>query len=193
MTERLRAQKGLKSSTMRIGKIFKDESAVEGLPMRVVITIILFSVILGLSAKVVYNFINDTKEKKLLGELDLIEKRAAVMYMQGGARDINNLNDFSGTVETITVKIPDNVAFVVFGSMPTSDGKPLETRDTNAEYANNVYYYVLNDGRVQTKSSIAQFTAKSRNLNKPVVLYPGEYVLTLELVKNDNGMYVQID
>lgn len=185
---------------MRIDKIFKDESAVEGLPMRVVITIILFSVILGLSAKVVYNFINDTKEKKLLGELDLIEKRAAVMYMQGGARYVSNSgetgssDDFSGTVETITVKIPDNVAFVVFGSMPTSDGSPPTKRDA---YADNVYYYVLNDGRVQTKSSIARFTAKDPNSNKPVdkpvVLYPGEYVLTLELVKNDNGMYVQID
>lgn len=175
---------------MVVSNFLKDESAVEGMPMRVVITLILFSVILGLSSKVVYNFINDTKEKKLIGELDLIEKRAAVIYTQGGARDISNSADFSGTMENITVKIPDNVAFVVFGSMPTPDGKPPVTRDIRAD---NIYYYVLNDGKVQTKSSIARFSANDTNLNKPVVLYPGEYELTLELVKNNNGTYVKIE
>ncbi len=167
----------------------KDGSAVEGMPMRIVITVILFSVILSLSAKAVYSFINDSKEKKLADELDLIEKRAALMYTQGGARDINNTDDF-GTMENITVKIPDNVVFVVFGSMPSPDGKSPKTRDIHAD---NVYYYVLKDGRVQAKSSVARFSADDENLNMPVVLYPGEYELTLELVKNNNGVYVKIE
>ncbi len=148
-----------------VARNFPDnESAAEGLPMRIVITIILFSVILGLSGKAVYNFINDVKEKNLMGELDLIEKRAAIIYIQGGARDINDPDDFSGTMEDIHVRIPDNVAFVVFGAMPTADGKPPETRDAHTD---NVYYYVLTNGKMQTRSSIARFSSGDMNLNTP--------------------------
>ncbi len=168
----------------------KDESAVEGLPLRIVIAIILFSVILALCAKTLSNFIGDMNEKKLTGELDVIEKNAAAMYMNGGARDINNPLDFPGTVENIHVNIPDNAAFVVFGAMPQADGNPPATRETHAD---NVYYYVLDDGRVQSISSIARFSANGTDLDRPVVLYPGEYEITLELVRNGNGTYVTID
>ncbi|MCX9073408.1 MAG: hypothetical protein OIN88_01935 [Candidatus Methanoperedens sp.] len=171
----------------KLDLLLKDESAVEGLPIRVAASLIIFSVILGLSAKAIYDFMDDAKENELMGELNLIERHAAMMYTNGGARDIHNPVDFSGSRESIHVKIPDNAAFVVFGSMPISDGSPPEILDTRTD---NVFYYVLNDGRVQTKSSIARFSAD--DLNKPFVLYPGEYELMLELVKNNNGTYVRI-
>lgn len=161
---------------MVVQRLLEDERAAEGLPMRILVTVIIFSVVLGLSGKAAFDLIGDAKEKKLMGELDLIEKRAAVMYVQGGARDIDDPDDHSGTVESINVKIPDNAAFVVFGAMP--DGAADERTD-------NVYYYVLNDGRVQAKSSIARFKG-------PIVFYPGEYELKLGLVRNHNGTFVEI-
>jgi hypothetical protein len=146
------------------------------MPMRIVVTVVLFAVILGLTGKAASDFINDVKEKKLMDELDRIEKRAALIYTQGGARDINDPGDLSGTVEIISVKIPDNTAFVVFGGMPDS------TADARTD---NVYYYVLNNGRVQAKSSIARFSGNA-------VFYPGEYELTLELIRNNSGTFVEI-
>lgn len=169
-------------------KFIKDESAAEGLPMRIVVTLILFSVILGLSAKLFNDFTSDIKEKKFRGELDLIEKRASVMYTYGGGRDINNPNDFSGSIENIHITVPDTVAFVVIGAMPSPDGKPPIYGDINTD---NVYYYVTNDGRIETKSSIARFSINDTSLNKPLVLYPGEYELKLELVKNSKGTYIE--
>ena len=174
---------------MFLRKFSLDESAVEGLPVRLTVTVILFSVILALSARALYHFVSDENEKKLMGELDMIEKHASIIYMNGGARDMNDLEGFSGTIEKINVHIPDNIAFAVFGGMPTKDGKPPETMD---EHSDNVYYYILNDGRVQTRSSVARFSANVTGLNKPLVLYPGEYELTLELVRNNNGTYVRI-
>ncbi len=161
---------------MVVQRLLKDERAAEGLPMRIVVTMIIFSMILGLTGKAAFDFIDDAKEKKLMGELDTVEKRAAGMYVQGGARDIDNPEDHSGTVESIKVKIPDNAAFVVFGGMPG---------DAADERTDNVYYYVLNDGRVHAKSSIARFLG-------PAVFYPGEYELKLELVRNHNGTFVKI-
>lgn len=66
-----------------------EDTAAEGLPMRLIVTVVLFSVIIGLTSKAAYLFIYDEKEKKLQGELDLINSRASQMYIQGGARDIN--------------------------------------------------------------------------------------------------------
>ncbi len=169
-----------------------NDSAAEGLPMRLVVTVILLSVIIGLSAKAVYLFIDNTNEKKLKGQLDLIDQRASLIYIQGGAQDIDDPADFSGTVENIHVEIPDNAAFVVFGGMPSSDGNPPEAGAGNL-HTDNVFYYVLNDGRVQTRSSIARFSSNTTGLNRPFVLYPGEYDLTMELVKNKNGTYVRIE
>jgi hypothetical protein len=154
----------------------RDERAIEGMPMRIMVTVVIFAVILGLTGKAASDFIGDVKEKKLMDELDRIEKRASVMYAAGGGRDINNPEDFSGTVESIRVKIPDNAAYVVFGGM--TDGAADARTD-------NAYYYVLNDGRMQAKSSIARFSGQT-------VFYPGEYELTLELIRNNNGTYVAI-
>ena len=146
------------------------------MPMRIVVTAVVFAVILGLTGKAASDFIGDVKEKKLMDELDRIEKRAAVMYLQGGARDMDNPSNLSGTTESIHVEIPDNTAFVVFGGMP--DGSP----DARAD---NVYFYVLDNGRVQAKSSIARFSG-------PSVFHPGKYELELELVRNNNGTFVAI-
>ena len=175
---------------MILKNFLNDDSAAEGLPMRLVVTVILMSVIIGISAKAAFLFINDEKEKNLKGELDLIDKRASLMYIQGGAHDIDNPDGFSGTMENIHIEIPDYAAFVVFGAMPSPDGNPAEKGNIHTD---NVFYYALNDGRVQTRSSIARFSANSTGLDKPLVLRPGEYDLTMELVKNKNGTYVKIE
>lgn len=168
--------------------LLDNDSAADGLPMQLVVTVILLSVIIGLCTKAAFLFISDANEKKLKGELDLIDKRASVIYIQGGARNIDDPADFSGTLENIHVEIPDNTAFVVFGSMPSSDGAVPASGNSHTD---NVFYYVLNDGRVQTRSSIARFSANSTG--SPLVLYPGEYDLTMELIKNKNGTYVKIE
>jgi hypothetical protein len=175
---------------MTIINFLHEDTAAEGLPMRLVVTVVLFSVIIGLTSKASSLFINDEKEKQLQGELEMINMCASQMYIQGGARDINKLDDFSGSFENIHLNIPDNTAFVVFGGMPSSDGAPPETGNYNTD---NVFYYVQNDGKIKTSSSVARFCANGSGLNKPFVLYPGDYDLTMELVKNKNGTYVKIE
>lgn len=169
-------------------EFIENISAAEGLPMRLLATVILFSVVLALTAKAANSIISDSKEKYLMGELDLIETRAAVMYSNGGARDITDTDDIPGTKENIRVNIPDIASFVVFGAMPA--GVPPVTRDP---LAGNVYYYVLDNGRVQASSSIVRFSGNDTDLNSPFVLYPGEHDLTLELVKNRNGTFILME
>lgn len=168
--------------------LFDNDHAAEGLPMRLVVTVILLAVIIGLSAKAVTLFINDANEKKLIGELEMIEKHASVMYIQGGAKNIDDPLDFSGTVEYIHVEIPDTIEFVAFGGMPSYNNN---SPDAGNLHADNAYYYILKDGRVQTRPSMARFF--SYNGEKPLVLYPGEYYLKMELIKNKNGTYVRIE
>jgi len=149
----------------------RDNRGAEALPLRLVVTVILFAVILGLLISSLRNFISDAQEKKLQGDLDTIEKRAALMYKLGGTPE-------TGTREEIHISIPSNVAYVVFGGMPGGMG----------DRTDNLYYYVV-DGRTQTRSSISRFRSSSGG---PVILYPGEHDLVLELVKDSNGTYVRV-
>ncbi len=169
-------------------RFIDNDSAAEGLPMRLVVTVILLSIVVAICTKASVLFIVDEDEKKLRGELDMIDKRASVMYVQGGARDMDNPDDFSGTAEQIHIEIPSNIAFVVLGSMPSSAGNPPIFANPQTD---NAFYYVMNDGRVQTRSSIARFSTNSTD--RPLVLYPGKYDLTMELVKSRNGTYVRIE
>jgi hypothetical protein len=123
---------------MNMKNLLDNDYAADGLPMRLVVTVILLSVIIGLCTKAASLFINDANEKKLKGELDLIDKRASVIYIQGGARNIDDPVDFTGTMENIHVEIPDNTAFVVFGSMPSSDGAVPVAGNLHTD---NVFYF----------------------------------------------------
>lgn len=171
-------------------RLINDDSAAEGLTMHVFITLILFCAILGLSIKAASSFINEEKEEKLMAQIEVIENEAVLMYTHGGARNIDNPSDLSGPIQKVHVKIPDIAIFVVFGGLPAAEGKPPSER---YGLDDNVFYYVLTDGRTQSGSSIARFSANVTNLDKPFVLYPGEYELTMELVKNKNGTYVRIE
>ena len=137
--------------------LLDNDSAAEGLPMRLVVTVILLSVIIGLSAKAATLFIDDTNEKKLKGQLDLIDKRASVLYIQGGAQDIDDPADFSGTMENIHVEIPDNAAFVVFGAMPSPDGNPPGAGNLHTD---NVFYFIAKPDNLK---SINQLLKQIRN------------------------------
>ncbi len=124
---------------MSIRHFLHEDTAAEGLPMRLVVTVVLLSVLVGLTSKAASLFLNDEKEKKLQGELDIINKIASQMYIQGGARDINRSDDLPGSFENINLKIPDIAVFVVFGGMPSSDGTPPETAN---QHTDNVFYFI---------------------------------------------------
>lgn len=140
--------------------LLDNDSAAEGLPMRLVVTVILLSVIIGLSAKAATLFIDDANEKKLKGQLDLIDKRASVLYIQGGAQDIDDPADFSGTMENIHVEIPDNAAFVVFGAMPSPDGNPPGAGNLHTD---NVFYFIAKPDNLKSINQLLEKIAIKRS------------------------------
>ena len=143
--------------------LLDNDSAAEGLPMRLVVTVILLSVIIGLSAKAATLFIDDANEKKLKGQLDLIDKRASVLYIQGGAQDIDDPADFSGTMENIHVEIPDNTAFVVFGTMPSPDGNPPGAGNLHTD---NVFYFIAKPDNLKSINQLLeQIRIKRSNID----------------------------
>jgi len=68
----------------------------------------------------------------------------------------------------------------------------MGSSETANQHTDNVFYYVQDDGRIQTISSVARFCANSTGLDRPLCL-SGDYDLTMELVKNRNGTYVKIE
>ena len=164
----------------------EDDSAVLGLPMRIVVAAILLAAVLVLSTNAIINFTGEACESRAAEEVDRIALHAAEIYKKGGARNASIEGDF-GTVEQVHVSMPGCVKFAVFGAMP-SGGESVKDNRVDAE--SNVYYYALGSGKLRTKSAVTKFSAG--NLSRAAVLYAGSYDLTLELVKDGNGTYVML-
>lgn len=171
---------------MPAGSFRKGDSAILGLPMRLVVAAVLLAAVLVLSTNAIINFTEEACERSAAGEVDKIALNAAEMYKKGGARNVSIEGDF-GTVERMGVNMPGCVKFAVFGAMP-SGGESV--KDSRVDAESNVYYCVLGNGKIRTKSAVTKFSAG--NLSRAAVLYAGSYDLTLELVKDGNGTYVML-
>ena len=168
--------------------ILFDEAGADALPMRFVAAAMLMGILVALSATAMADFTMEAQVSRFSGDLSALEARAAAIYQQGGARDVSDAEDKTGTKETITFNIPDGVECVVFGAMPLQ-GEGAAIRISSHE--SNVIHYTTYQGLTQTLPSKAKYAALP-GLDKPIVLKPGSYDLTMELVKNNYGTYITL-
>ncbi|MCL7476247.1 MAG: hypothetical protein M8352_09445 [ANME-2 cluster archaeon] len=164
-----------------------DEGS-DALPMRFAAAAILMGMIIAISATALADFSKDTNISHFSGDLSALEARASVIYQQGGARDVSEPGDNTGTKEIVTLTVPNGVEYVVFGAMPSrTGGLPVST----SLHEQNIIYYKTYQGTSRTRPSKAMYAALPR-LDGPIVLMPGSYELTLELVKDNDGTYITL-
>lgn len=154
--------------------------------MRFVAAAILFAVIVAISAPAVSDFLREVNITRFSSDLTVLDARASAIYQQGGARDVSVPADNTGTKEKIKFTVPDGIELVAFGTMPPHKGSASRRPDP---HENNIIYYTTSAGVTRTISSKASYAA-APYLDAPVILTPGSYELTMELVKNRNGMYI---
>ncbi|MCG7850216.1 MAG: hypothetical protein MIO93_13725 [ANME-2 cluster archaeon] len=165
-----------------------DDLGSDALPMRFAAAAILMGIIIAISATALADFSKDTNISQFSGDLSSLEARASVIYQQGGARDVSDASDNTGTKEIITLTVPNGVEYVVFGAMPPqAGGLPVSA----SAHESNIIYYKTYQGITQTQPSKAIYAALPR-LDEPIVLMPGSYELTLELVTDSCGTYVTL-
>lgn len=156
--------------------------------MRFAAAAMLMGIIVALSATALADFTRDAQVRQFSGELSALEARASAIYQQGGARDISDVGDNTGTKEIVTFNVPDGVECLVFGAMPLQDrGLPIHTSPVES----NIIYYTTYQGVTRTLPSKAKYAALP-GLDKPIVLMPGSYELILELVKDNNSTYITL-
>ena len=166
--------------------ILFDEAGADALPMRFVAAAVLMGIIVALSATALADITRDAQVKCFSGDLSALEGRVSAIYQQGGARDVSDVWDNTGTKEIVTFNVPDGVECVVFGAMPPQGvGEPIRTDP----HESNIIYYTTYQGVTKTLPSKARYAAL-QDLEEPIVLMPGSYELTLELVKDNSGTYI---
>ena len=165
-----------------------DEAGADALPMRFVAAAVLMGIIIALSAAALADITRDAQVNRFSGDLYALEARASAIYQQGGARDVSDIGDNTGTKEIITFNVPDGVECVVFGAMPPQG---VETPIHISSHESNIIYYTTYQDVTQTLPSKAKYAALP-DLDKPIVLMPGSYELTLELVKDSSGIYISL-
>ncbi len=157
-----------------------DEKAVMGLPTYLLVAIITSAAIIAIFSMSIYNISKDTQYQNITNEVDKILSEAENMFEYAD----------SGTMVTLTVNLPQNMKFMVFGGLPENNGLAPSTLTLN-EVTSNDYYFVMDNGRSTTGHTNVRFSGEQTN--EISILYPGTYDLKLELVKENNGKtYVKI-
>lgn len=167
--------------------MFSDEVGADALPMRFVVAAFLMGIIISISAAALADFIQDAQVTRFSADLSALEDRAAVIYQQGGARDIADPGDNTGTKESVAFTVPSGIEIVVLGAMPPHTSMPSSA----AFYERNIIYYTTEEGVTTTLTSRARY-ASGPDLDSPIVLTSGTYELTCELVKNREGTFITV-
>jgi len=94
-----------------------------------------------------------------------------------------------GSLVTVHVNFPDSMGFLVFGDLP--ENGVLEPTDHSLdEGTSNCYFFVMEDGTVETHSSNARFSGAS--VDEIALLGPGSYDVRIELERVGDKSYVKI-
>jgi hypothetical protein len=166
--------------------VLRDKMGADALPMRFVVAALLIGIIIALSARALADFNRDSQITRFSGDLAALEDRSAIIYQQGGARDISDPGDNMGSLETVTFTVPAGVEILVLGAMPPhNNGVPT------APYEQNLIYYTTYNGVTTTLTSGAKY-ASGPDLDGPIILTSGTYELTCELVKNSEGTFITL-
>ena len=165
--------------------LINNEVGADALPMRFAAAAVLMGIIVALSATALADLTRDAQVKRFSGDLSALEARASAIYQQGGARDVSDIGDNTGTKEIVTFNVPGGVECVVFGAMPPQGWGAIRTNP----HESNIIYYTTYQGVTKTLPSKAKYAALP-DLDEPIVLMPGSYEMTLELVKDSSGTYI---
>jgi hypothetical protein len=157
---------------------FNDE-AVVGLPVYLLIVIIIACIIFGVFAFSIYKMHKDTQIDIVRSEIEKITSEAENMFEYAN----------EGTLVTVHVDFPDSMGFLVFGSLP-ENGVMEPTDHTLDENISNCYFFVMDDGTIETYSSNARFSGE--NADEIALIGPGSYDLRIELERVGDKSYVKI-
>jgi len=159
--------------------IIKNDEAVMGLPVYLMVAIIVGSIVFAAFALSIYNMHKDAQVDIVAAEIEKITVEAENMFEYAD----------EGTLINVHVDLPDSMSFMVFGGLPENGvAEPLD--HTLNEDISNSYYFVMDDGTIKTYSSNARFSGESTN--ETAILHPGSYNLKIELVESEGKSYVKI-
>ena len=150
-----------------------------GFPMYLLVVIITTSLIIGIFSMSLFNMINQTKKEDVKKEIEKIVSEAENMFEYADA----------GTKKTINIDFSDALSFTVFGSLPNNGINLPNTYDIDEKTSNN-YYYVLDDGEINSYSSHVRFS--SNDTSKISILSQGSYDIVLKLVNTGGKSFVKI-
>jgi len=156
-----------------------DDTAVVGLPVYLLIVIIIACIIFGVFAFSIYKMHNDAQVDVVRSEIEKITSEAENMFEYAN----------EGSLVTVHVDFPDSMGFLVFGSLP-ENGVMEPTEHSLDEGVSNCYYFVMDDGTIETHSSNARFSGES--VDEIALLGPGSYDLRIELERVGDKSYVKI-
>jgi hypothetical protein len=161
----------------RLSSVSRDNTAVLGQPLYLLIVILVSAIIIGVLVLSVEQLMNASTIHQIEHEIDRVVTEATNMFEYAD----------EGTRVTLQVQFPCSLRFVVFGGLPTNGIFEPDLRMLNESTSNN-YYFVMEDGSIHTYHSNVRFS--NQNFTQIILLHSGVYTLTLEVGSYEEKTYV---
>ena len=150
-----------------------------GMPAYLVVVLVVAAAVIAIFALSTYFIVQNSQRHLVEHETEKIVSEAENMFEYAD----------EGSLVNVHVEFPDSLQFIVFGDLP-QNGIMEPTNLALDENTSNNYYFVMNDGTIETFHSNARFSGKS--INEIALFHKGVYDITLELVKENGMTYVKI-
>ncbi|MEF8879421.1 MAG: hypothetical protein V5A64_03405 [Candidatus Thermoplasmatota archaeon] len=160
--------------------LFCCSKAMVGYPVYLVVVLITAGIILGSFAMSSLLVKNSSSVDLTRMEVNKIISEAEHMYEYGDG----------GSKVVLEMDLPEEVCFVVFGSMPVDGNQKPGCFDLNVDTC-NCYYFVMEDGTRRQGVSSARFAGG--DLDSFAYFEGGRHDITMQLVyKPGEGSFVKI-
>jgi hypothetical protein len=154
-----------------------EDHAVLGQPIYLLVVCIIAAVVITLFGLSLQMIIGDSEFHQVEHQIDIILTEASTMFEYAD----------EGSQALVNVDFPKSLRFIVFGSLPrNSTTEPMNL--TLDENTSNNYYFVMNDGTLHVFHSNVRFS--NQNTTQILILHPGRFTLTMELVTTEGKPYV---
>jgi hypothetical protein len=151
--------------------------AVVGQPVYLLIVVMISAICLMFIGISLQPLLKDGQVHQVESQIDVILTESSHMFEYAD----------EGSMVHLQVDFPTSLRFIVFGSLPRNGTTEPSNRTLDENTSNN-YYFVMDDGTLRMFHSNARFS--NQNNTEIVVLHPGRYTLTMEMVHHEGKTYV---
>jgi hypothetical protein len=160
---------------MPLSQFIKEQSAIVGLPVYLLVVIVAFSVAILFLSNITHESLTDQGYLRFSGDIHQLVSSASQIYSYADTQ----------AVVTVDLDVPRSIQMLVLGGLPGTNTSILHNDATSANY-----FYLLTDGSIVVNHASVRFCGANETCWAQ--FSPGHYHVTLQMLTTTEGPYVAV-